>query len=224
MKTRNWCVWSGSLIALILLVPAILLGRFHWLASPRGFVTKESSARSIRSSAKSKTIGNYDKLPLAFEPNLGQADPRVRFLAHGNGYELFFTEQETVLTFSASGQLATLRSKSHLWRRRQNAGISSGAAVLRMRLKGSNPAPQIIGLDELPGKFNYFIGNDPKNWHGGVPSYGRIEYQEVYPSIDMAFRGEQGRLENDLDRKSTRLNSSHGYISYAVFCLKKKKK
>src|SRR5687768_18203414 len=31
----------------------------------------------------------------------------------------------------------------------------------------------------------------------------------------------QARL---LDRKSTRLNSSHGYISYAVFCLKKKKK
>src|SRR2546429_4053137 len=27
-----------------------------------------------------------------------------------------------------------------------------------------------------------------------------------------------------IDRKSTRLNSSHGYISYAVFCLKKKKK
>src|SRR2546422_7377943 len=30
-------------------------------------------------------------------------------------------------------------------------------------------------------------------------------------------------LLEDLDRKSTRLNSSHGYISYAVFCLKKKK-
>src|SRR2546429_6095929 len=29
---------------------------------------------------------------------------------------------------------------------------------------------------------------------------------------------------SDQDRKSTRLNSSHGYISYAVFCLKKKKK
>src|SRR2546422_8312775 len=28
----------------------------------------------------------------------------------------------------------------------------------------------------------------------------------------------------EIDRKSTRLNSSHGYISYAVFCLKKKKK
>src|SRR2546422_5371869 len=31
-------------------------------------------------------------------------------------------------------------------------------------------------------------------------------------------------LDQHLDRKSTRLNSSHGYISYAVFCLKKKKK
>src|SRR5687768_18370109 len=31
-------------------------------------------------------------------------------------------------------------------------------------------------------------------------------------------------LHQALDRKSTRLNSSHGYISYAVFCLKKKKK
>src|SRR2546422_2326293 len=31
-------------------------------------------------------------------------------------------------------------------------------------------------------------------------------------------------LAQTVDRKSTRLNSSHGYISYAVFCLKKKKK
>src|SRR2546429_7209280 len=35
------------------------------------------------------------------------------------------------------------------------------------------------------------------------------------------FRAAQA-FERPLDRKSTRLNSSHGYISYAVFCLKKK--
>src|SRR2546422_7215045 len=33
----------------------------------------------------------------------------------------------------------------------------------------------------------------------------------------------EGKTSRTLDRKSTRLNSSHGYISYAVFCLKKKK-
>src|SRR2546429_6033060 len=31
------------------------------------------------------------------------------------------------------------------------------------------------------------------------------------------------QIRHEIDRKSTRLNSSHGYISYAVFCLKKKK-
>src|SRR3989449_5915009 len=35
---------------------------------------------------------------------------------------------------------------------------------------------------------------------------------------------EDGSTVGNVDRKSTRLNSSHGYISYAVFCLKKKKK
>src|SRR5687768_18405277 len=39
-----------------------------------------------------------------------------------------------------------------------------------------------------------------------------------------ARRSGRGRRSTPSDRKSTRLNSSHGYISYAVFCLKKKKK
>src|SRR5687768_18161878 len=39
------------------------------------------------------------------------------------------------------------------------------------------------------------------------------EHHDLVGSMEVAFQ----------DRKSTRLNSSHGYISYAVFCLKKKK-
>src|SRR2546422_7475182 len=46
------------------------------------------------------------------------------------------------------------------------------------------------------------------------------------PKLDPSSKKEVGAAANALkrDRKSTRLNSSHGYISYAVFCLKKKKK
>src|SRR2546422_7328719 len=45
------------------------------------------------------------------------------------------------------------------------------------------------------------------------------------PLLDLQQHLKQELLGNPfLDRKSTRLNSSHGYISYAVFCLKKKKK
>src|SRR2546422_4809064 len=47
-----------------------------------------------------------------------------------------------------------------------------------------------------------------------------------YPPAEVARRAQAAGLAaialTDQDRKSTRLNSSHGYISYAVFCLKKK--
>src|SRR5687768_7969367 len=49
----------------------------------------------------------------------------------------------------------------------------------------------------------------------------------VTNGIVVSAVGGNGGLEipnDELDRKSTRLNSSHGYISYAVFCLKKKKR
>src|SRR5438105_11382127 len=42
--------------------------------------------------------------------------------------------------------------------------------------------------------------------------------------VDRAVLDRASVDENDLDRKSTRLNSSHEWISYAVFCLKKKKR
>src|SRR2546422_7605005 len=46
----------------------------------------------------------------------------------------------------------------------------------------------------------------------------------VVRAVPTATRRVGGVELDDQDRKSTRLNSSHGYISYAVFCLKKKKK
>src|SRR2546422_5493165 len=57
---------------------------------------------------------------------------------------------------------------------------------------------------------------------GDVPLLAEIEHQPVRPAEQ---RGRMQHVQDFLvDRKSTRLNSSHGYISYAVFCLKKKKK
>src|SRR2546428_10283837 len=61
----------------------------------------------------------------------------------------------------------------------------------------------------------------------GVPGLGSREGRHhVHIDIDDA-PAPRGRAERpaimDLDRKSTRLNSSHDQISYAVFCLKKKK-
>src|SRR2546422_1856871 len=45
----------------------------------------------------------------------------------------------------------------------------------------------------------------------------------VHPPADRRAQADVQTVPPERDRKSTRLNSSHGYISYAVFCLKKKK-
>src|SRR2546422_4003436 len=52
-----------------------------------------------------------------------------------------------------------------------------------------------------------------------------IQVDLIHALADARDEGHHGgqRHHNCRDRKSTRLNSSHGYISYAVFCLKKKK-
>src|SRR5687768_17886390 len=72
--------------------------------------------------------------------------------------------------------------------------------------------------------------------NGGIPTNERLEFLGDsilgFSVTDALYRDNPSLPEGDLakrrsavvDRKSTRLNSSHGYISYAVFCLKKKKK
>src|SRR5687768_18227887 len=59
--------------------------------------------------------------------------------------------------------------------------------------------------------------------HDALPIWGRLDTREGCRGrvLRESAGSGRGRLP---DRKSTRLNSSHGYISYAVFCLKKKKK
>ncbi len=76
-----------------------------------------------------------------------------------------------------------------------NAAVKT--SVLRMRFDGANPAAEIAGTKRLPGKTNYFIGNDPKKWHTDVPSYEAVRYHGIYPGVDMLFYGRQQRLEYD---------------------------
>ena len=67
-----------------------------------------------------------------------------------------------------------------------------------MKLLGSNQNPKVSGLKELPGKVNYFIGNNPKNWHTNVSTYEKVKYDAVYKGVDLVYYGNQEKLEYDL--------------------------
>ena len=49
----------------------------------------------------------------------------------------------------------------------------------------------------MPGKSNYFLGNDPSQWHADVPHFARVSYQDVYPGVNLAFHGAQRQTEFD---------------------------
>src|SRR5262249_27097138 len=52
-------------------------------------------------------------------------------------------------------------------------------------------------IDALPGKSNYFIGNDPRKWRRNVTSYAKARYKSVYPGVDLVYYGNQQQLEYD---------------------------
>ncbi|HTC87047.1 MAG TPA: SBBP repeat-containing protein [Bryobacteraceae bacterium] len=109
---------------------------------------------------------------MTFEPNRGQSNAQVRYLARTSASTLWLTGKEAVL------------------------GTPHG--TLRLRFEGATQAPQITGEDPLPGKANYFQGNDPARWRHDIPLFGQVRYRNVYPGIDVVFYGNPDDLEYDL--------------------------
>src|SRR5213593_4070678 len=152
------------------------------------------ASTEIPQATKPQVLAAYGKLPLSFEANDGQADPQVKFLSRGSGYTLFLTSTEAVLTLTKADAYAKRRisGDATLVEPEKRAGT-----VLRMKFVGANPAPAVAGVGELPGKSNYFVGNDPKKWRANVPTYAKVRYQDLYPGIDLVYYGNQRQLEHD---------------------------
>jgi hypothetical protein len=72
-------------------------------------------------------------------------------------------------------------------------------AEAQMNFVGANPGARMAGDDELPGKVNYLIGNDPAAWHTGVATFARVRVGQLYPGINLVYYGDQRQLEYDFD-------------------------
>jgi hypothetical protein len=149
---------------------------------------------AISPAARVQAMQMYAALPMSFEANAGQTDPRVKFLAHAPGYTLFLTDQEAVLSLTA-GPPAPHTLALHS---RQPEALRPARAV-RLKFVGASTPSAIDGHDQLPSKTNYFIGNDPKQWHTNVPNYSAVEYRDIYSGVDAVFHGDNRRLEFDFD-------------------------
>jgi hypothetical protein len=149
----------------------------RWLLGAAAILFSGAIQVTIAFAATTASISeSYGQLPLTFEANAGQADKAVKFLSRGQGYTLFLTPAEAVLSLR---------------------GPQEETAVIRMQVAGGKREPRVVGLDPQATKSNYLLGNDPSHWQTGVSHYARVRYEDVYPGVDLIYRGNQTQLEYD---------------------------
>ena len=183
-----------------------LLGLAGSLLAPHSVQQRQSTRyiaehkQNLRGSASKHfaRLPEYGNLPLSFEANQGQTDSRVKFLSRGRGYALFLTSEEAVLKLrSLTGKGDHPAARKPMPARADGKSDSQRSAMVRLKLEGANRSAQVRGVEELPGRSNYFRGNDPTNWRIDIPSYARVEYVEVYRGVDLVYYGNLGQLECD---------------------------
>jgi hypothetical protein len=139
---------------------------------------------------------SFEQQPLSFEANLGQYGAGPAFVSRGPAYGITLTPTEVGVVLqkttrgkahSLAAQLAQARTAPVEYRK------------LRIELLRANPHAEMRGLDATPGRANYFIGNDPAQWHRNVPTYQRVRATDVYPGIHLIHYGNQQHLEYDFE-------------------------
>jgi hypothetical protein len=108
------------------------------------------------------------RVPFFFEPNRGQVDAEVQFLARAGNYALYLTPDGITAAGNGMG--------------------------FRMRFPGSTGIAWTPG-GKLPGISNYFLGADSGKWLRNVPNYREVRGNSLYQGIDIRLSGEGRRIE-----------------------------
>src|SRR4029079_9666373 len=149
-------------------------------------IAPPASAQPPTTNGDNKAIARkLDAQPPPFEQNKGQADSRVRYLAPARDYAVALTSDEALLLVRRP---SASPDESH----RQFGDL----ARLRMRLAGASRTARVTAHDQLPGKVYYAAAGA----HGPlapIDTFGRVEYEDVYPGIDLVYYGDDRHLEFD---------------------------
>jgi len=135
-----------------------------------------ASNLSIAKSAWAQTSKpELASLPLAIEPNRGQAPEVYKFVARRNSMETLFRNDGVDIVVMAA----------------------NSAERLNLRWTHIDPATQLSAGGLMPGRSNYLEGNDPQRWFRNIPQFGQLRYNHIYPGIDLLFHGTGNSFEHD---------------------------
>jgi hypothetical protein len=121
---------------------------------------------------------DFGRSSLSFIPNAGQSDINVQYMSNMPRMGFFFTEEG--VTFSGT------------------VPEEESSAVVRWHFAGADPAKN-KSINQLPGVANYLKGANSSEWLMGLPTFRNVQYEELYPGIDMAVSGSVGYLATAIE-------------------------
>ncbi len=189
-----------SVIALFVVALLVLFPAHRRVETGTPYASISPQSKTPTTSAQERLKTSFATLPLAFEQNQGQNDPQVKYMARANGYVLFLTDNDVTFSFrsrSPASELVARGRMSGLHKSNRLQHQEDLATVVRMQLVHANSAAPVTATDQLPGKSNYYLGNDPKSWRTNISQYARVSKKNVYPGVDLAYYGERSTLEFD---------------------------
>src|SRR5262249_44930227 len=137
------------------------------------------------------------QLPLSFIENRGQVDDQVRFYARCAGMTAYFTRDSFRLQLVRAQPLPTVQ-EPHGRPAQPRGDRAEQRANLFLEFEGASEQSEVSGMEQLPGRYNFFLGKDASRWRTNVPAYARICYRNLYPGIDLIVHEHDHQLEYDL--------------------------
>ena len=133
-------------------------------------------------------------LPVLFIENRGQMDSSVEYFIK-TPLNNFYLTQEGITFQSFIRTPDPSQRPQHIPQSNQASKGSIKGENIQIVFQGKNSSTQICGLEKARTRFNFFLGNDSSEWTADVPSFKKVLYRDLYPSIDMIVSAEEGNLK-----------------------------
>lgn len=140
------------------------------------------------------------KIGPTFIENRGQWPRGVRYYSRTNGLDLWVTERGVTYDIYQVHAAAATSMESPVKRaiNERSMPTSRSGHRIRMEFVGAKGAGLAKGVKQVPGEFNFFIGNDPSRWARNVAHFSETRLERVYDGIDARLYYEEGMPRYDM--------------------------
>ncbi len=148
-------------------------------------ISQTASANDDQSSIQ--LTKNLASNKLSFTANHGQWDENLKFQANAGGATIWFSTDCAFYQFTRTAESSSDDKQPKFYE----------TMMIKAKFVGAKQNAQMVGVDMIDYKCNYFIGNDKSKWATDVPNYRAVMYEEIYDGIDLKYYGNGKQMEYD---------------------------